>query len=98
MNEPVQIHANGSQVIDEHLPFILSFPSPLLAQQFTLIEMEALSEIHFRELLEMKWTHDAVASIRSWPNFLQKLSTIEDDDSVSHGIEICAARSSIMTS
>ena len=98
MNEPIQVHADGPQVNDEHLPFILSFPSSLLAQQFTLIEMEALSEIHFRELLEMKWTHDAAASIRSWPKFLQKLSTIEDDDSVSHGIEICAARSSIMTS
>lgn len=98
MNEPNQVHADGSQVNDEHLPFILSFPSSLLAQQFTLIEVEALSEIHFRELLEMKWTHDTAASIHSWPKFLQKLSTIEDDDSVSHGIEICAARSSIMTS
>lgn len=93
-----QLHADGAQIINEHFPFILSFPSSLLAQQFTLIEMEALSEIHFRELLEMKWSHDAASSCRSWPKFLQKLSKVEEDDSVSHGIEICAARSSIMTS
>ena len=93
-----KLHADGGQIVDDHLPFILSFPATLLAQQFTLVEMEALSEIHFRELLEMKWSHDAASSCRSWPKFLQKLSKVEEDDSVSHGIEICAARSSIMTS
>lgn len=91
-------NADGAQIIDEHYPFVLSFASSLLAQQLTLIETEALSEIHFRELLEIKWSHDAAFSCRSWPRFLQKLSKVEEDDSVSHGIEICAARSSIMTS
>ncbi len=92
-----RVTSGGAQIIDEHMPFILSFPSALLAQQFTIIETEALSEIHFRELLEMKWSHDAATSSRSWPRFLQQLSKVEKDDSVSHGIEICAARSSIMT-
>jgi len=87
----------GPLYVEDHMPFILSFPSSLLAQQFTLIEKETLNEIHFRELLEMKWSHEAASSSRSWPKFLQSLQKMEEDDTVSHGIEICGARSSIMT-
>jgi hypothetical protein len=68
-----------------------------VAEQFTLIEKEALGEIHFRELLEMKWSHEAASACQSWPKFLQILQQMEEDDTVSHGIEICGARSSIMT-
>ncbi|KFY39056.1 hypothetical protein V494_04126 [Pseudogymnoascus sp. VKM F-4513 (FW-928)] len=89
--------STGPLYIEEHMPFILHFDSHLVAEQFTLIEKEALGEIHFRELLEMKWSHEAAAACQSWPRFLQILQQMEEDDAVSHGIEICGARSSIMT-
>ncbi|KFZ10830.1 hypothetical protein V502_07898 [Pseudogymnoascus sp. VKM F-4520 (FW-2644)] len=87
----------GPLYSEEHMPFILNFDSNLVAKQFTLIEKEALGEIHFRELLEMKWSHEAASACQSWPKFLEILQQMEEDDTVSHGIEICGARSSIMT-
>ncbi|KFY40175.1 hypothetical protein V495_05579 [Pseudogymnoascus sp. VKM F-4514 (FW-929)] len=89
--------STGPLYSEEHMPFILHFDSSLVAEQFTLIEKEALGEIHFRELLEMKWSHEAASACQSWPKFLQILQQMEEDDTVSHGIEICGARSSIMT-
>lgn len=89
--------STGPLYSEEHMPFILHFDSNLVAEQFTLIEKEALGEIHFRELLEMKWSHEAASACQSWPKFLQILQQMEEDDTVSHGIEICGARSSIMT-
>jgi hypothetical protein len=38
-----------------HLPFILAFDSEMLAQQFTLIEKDALNEIDWKELIDMRW-------------------------------------------
>lgn len=88
---------NGPLYVEDHMPFILYFDSNLIAQQFTLIEKETLGEIHFKELLEMKWSHEAASASQSWPRFLQSLKRMEENDTVSHGIEICGARSSIMT-
>ncbi|OBT95120.1 mitotic regulator [Pseudogymnoascus verrucosus] len=89
--------STGPLYSEEHMPFILHFDPKIVAEQFTLIEKEALGEIHFRELLEMKWSHEAASACQSWPKFLQILQQMEEDDTVSHGIEICGARSSIMT-
>ncbi|KFY95871.1 hypothetical protein V498_03066 [Pseudogymnoascus sp. VKM F-4517 (FW-2822)] len=89
--------STGPLYSEEHMPFILHFDSHLVAEQFTLIEKEALGEIHFRELLEMKWSQEAASACQSWPKFLEILQQMEEDDTVSHGIEICGARSNIMT-
>lgn len=53
----------------DHVPFILACESQLLAQQLTLVEMAALSEIDWRDLVEMRWSSGA-PSIRSWVQFL----------------------------
>jgi hypothetical protein len=82
---------------EDHTPFIMQYPSRVLAEQFTLIEKDAINAIDFKELLAMKWS-SAPPTFHSWPKFLIHLKTLEEDDPCSsHGVEICGARSSIMT-
>ncbi|KAI1382734.1 ras GEF [Hypoxylon trugodes] len=70
-----------------HLPFILAFDSEILAQQFTLIEKDALNEVDWRELIEMRWKN-ANNDSRSWVDFLRNTDA--------HGVEVVIARFNIM--
>ncbi|KAI1269551.1 ras GEF [Xylariaceae sp. FL1019] len=70
-----------------HLPFILAFESDILAQQFTLIEKDALNEVDWRELIEMKWK-DSHNDSRSWVDFLR--------NSDARGVDVVIARFNIM--
>ncbi|KAI0860414.1 hypothetical protein F4860DRAFT_525273 [Xylaria cubensis] len=70
-----------------HLPFILAFDSEILAQQFTLIEKDALNEVDWKELIEMKWK-DSHNDSRSWVDFLRNTDA--------RGIEVVIARFNIM--
>ncbi|KAI0203158.1 hypothetical protein F4808DRAFT_54253 [Astrocystis sublimbata] len=70
-----------------HLPFILAFDSEVLAQQFTLIEKDALNEIDWKELIEMKWK-DSHNDSRSWVDFLRNTDA--------RGVEVVIARFNIM--
>ncbi|KAI0389164.1 ras GEF [Xylariaceae sp. FL0594] len=70
-----------------HLPFILAFDSEILAQQFTLIEKDALNEVDWKELIEMKWRHSRYDS-RSWVDFLRNTDA--------RGVEVVIARFNIM--
>ncbi|KAF2670962.1 ras GEF [Microthyrium microscopicum] len=38
-----------------HLPFILAYPADHLAQQFTILEKDALDELDWRELIDLRW-------------------------------------------
>ncbi|KAK1242148.1 hypothetical protein MKX07_000134 [Trichoderma sp. CBMAI-0711] len=71
-----------------HLPFILAFPSDILAQQFTLIEKDALNDIDWRELIEMNWRNATSNDSRSWVDFLRNTNA--------HGVEVVVARFNIM--
>ncbi|KAF5665369.1 LTE1 GDP GTP exchange factor [Fusarium heterosporum] len=71
-----------------HLPFILAFDSEILAQQFTLIEKDALNEIDWKELIDMNWKNAAHSDSRSWVDFLR--------NSEAHGVEVVIARFNIM--
>lgn len=71
-----------------HLPFILAFDSDILAQQFTLIEKDALNEIDWRDLIDMKWKNAASGGSRSWVDFLRHTNA--------HGVEVVIARFNIM--
>ncbi|ROT42421.1 ras GEF [Sodiomyces alkalinus F11] len=71
-----------------HLPFILAFESEVLAEQFTLIEKDALNEIDWRELIEMNWKNAASNDSRSWVDFLRNTDA--------HGVEVVIARFNIM--
>ncbi|KAJ1338639.1 GDP/GTP exchange factor [Microdochium nivale] len=77
----------SNQRLSIHLPFILAFDSEILAQQFTLIEKDALNEIDWRELIEMRWKHDNTDP-RSWVEFLRNHDT--------RGVEVVIARFNIM--
>lgn len=76
--------------LSAHLPFILAFDSEILAQQFTLIEKDALNEIDWRELIDMRWKNaeQKGCHARSWVSFLR--------DTDAHGVEVVIARFNIM--
>jgi len=53
-----------------HLPFILAYDSEMLAQQFTIVEKDALDEIDWRELIELRWKQSS-PQIRDWVQYLR---------------------------
>ncbi|KAJ5727577.1 Guanine-nucleotide dissociation stimulator CDC25 [Penicillium malachiteum] len=53
----------------DHVPFVLACESHMLAQQLTLVEMAALSEVDWRDLVEMRWSSSAQC-LASWVQFL----------------------------
>ncbi|KAK6814124.1 hypothetical protein RU639_009902 [Aspergillus parasiticus] len=55
----------------DHVPFILSCESQTLAQQLTIIEMAALSEIDWKDLVDMRWSSGSPSSV-SWVQFLME--------------------------
>ncbi|KAG7109846.1 Guanine nucleotide exchange factor LTE1 like protein [Verticillium longisporum] len=94
-SDDVASHADASVASDRfsrkfsiHLPFILAFDSEILAQQFTLIEKDALNEIDWKELIEMGWKNATNNDSRSWVDFLRNTDA--------HGVEVVIARFNIM--
>ncbi|KAI9158608.1 Guanine nucleotide exchange factor LTE1 [Paramyrothecium foliicola] len=79
---------DNSRRYSVHLPFILAFDSDILAQQFTLIEKDALIEIDWKELIDMTWKHAPNTDSRSWVDFLK--------NSDAHGVEVVIARFNLM--
>ncbi|KAI1184478.1 hypothetical protein F5B17DRAFT_80335 [Nemania serpens] len=83
----VKVKENAAEQSPVHLPFILAFESEVLAQQFTLIEKDALNEVDWKELIEMKWK-DSHNDSRSWVDFLRNTDA--------RGVEVVIARFNIM--
>ncbi|KAM0194206.1 hypothetical protein ACHAPI_007235 [Fusarium lateritium] len=83
-----KVETTESNKYSAHLPFILAFDSEILAQQFTLIEKDALNEIDWKELIDMNWKDAAHSDSRSWVDFLR--------NSDAHGVEVVIARFNIM--
>jgi hypothetical protein len=52
-----------------HLPWILAYDSELVAEQMTLVEKAALSEIDWSDLVNMRWDNP-VATALNWVEFL----------------------------
>ncbi|KAL4921883.1 hypothetical protein BDW62DRAFT_98156 [Aspergillus aurantiobrunneus] len=71
----------------QHVPFILSCESHILAQQFTLVEMAALGEVDWRDLVEMKW-NSGPPFTTSWVQFLT--------DEERRGIDLVVGRFNLM--
>lgn len=100
MHEPTGVNAalrNAAKVIEDeattrkysaHLPFVLAFESEILAQQFTLIEKDALDEIDWKELIDMRWKNAEHNDSRSWVHFLR--------DTDARGVEVVIARFNIV--
>ncbi|KAH6673208.1 hypothetical protein B0J14DRAFT_482432 [Halenospora varia] len=87
--DPLRSHRipEPSRKTSVHLPFTLAFDSQILAQQFTLIEKDALNEIDWKDLIEMRWK-DATTESRSWVDFLRT--------SEPRGVEVVIARFNIV--
>ena len=71
-----------------HLCFVLGYDAELLAQQFTIIEKDALNEIDWRDLVDMRWQHTA-SNVTNWVEYLRNQDT--------QGIDLVATRSNIMS-
>ncbi|RMZ76415.1 hypothetical protein DV737_g4799, partial [Chaetothyriales sp. CBS 132003] len=54
-----------------HLPFILACDSQILAQQMTLIEKSALTEIEWFDLVDMRWDNTS-SNVLDWAEYLAK--------------------------
>ncbi len=52
-----------------HIPFVLACESEILAQQLTLVEKAALSEIEWSDLVDMKWDNKS-PNILNWVEYL----------------------------
>ena len=70
-----------------HIPFIMSFDSAVLAQQFTIIERDALNEINWLDLINMRWHHKS-PSTQNWVEFLRSQEPT--------GIELVTARFNVI--
>ncbi|OCL04784.1 ras GEF [Glonium stellatum] len=66
-----------------HLPFILAYDSETLAQQLTIIEKDALDEIDWKELIELRWKQSS-PQIRDWVEYLRTQEP--------HGVDVVIAR------
>ena len=54
-----------------HIPFILACDSQILAQQMTLIEKSALTEIEWSDLVDRRWDSNPI-KVLDWAEFLAK--------------------------
>jgi len=71
-NGPEHKHANPPESAHSapHLPFILAFDPEILAQQFTIIEKDALDEIDWKELIDLRWKQSS-PSVTDWVAYLR---------------------------
>ncbi|KAF3931366.1 hypothetical protein ABW20_dc0106602 [Dactylellina cionopaga] len=88
-NKLRKVVESGVHATAIHLPFILAYDSELLAKQFTLIEKDALTEIDWKELVELRWKPTS-RPFRDWVEFLKNNDV--------RGVEIVVARFNLMVS
>ncbi|KAI5302193.1 hypothetical protein KEM56_000932 [Ascosphaera pollenicola] len=70
----------------QHAPFILAYNSKVLAEQFTIIEVAALAEIDWRDLVDMNWSNDQ--NTLDWAGYLTSAER--------RGIDVVIARFNLM--
>ncbi|KAF3491189.1 low temperature essential 1 [Arthroderma uncinatum] len=52
-----------------HIAFILAHDSHTLAQQFTIVEQAALSEVDWKDLVDMRWAHSCPSPL-NWVDYI----------------------------
>jgi len=67
-----------------HVPFILACDSQILAQQMTIVEQSALTEIEWTDLVDMRWDSKS-ANVLDWAEYMAK----HDD---ARGIDVVITR------
>jgi len=68
-----------------HVPFVLACDSQVLAQQMTIVEQSALTEIEWTDLVELRWNNDKSNNTLDWAEYMAK----HDD---ARGIDVVTAR------
>lgn len=53
-----------------HIPFTLAYESAILAQQFTIIERDALNEINWQDLIDLRWQASKTETL-NWVEYLR---------------------------
>lgn len=53
-----------------HLPFVMTFDSSVIAEQLTIIEKDALNEINWQDLINMRWDHTSPSTL-NWVDYLR---------------------------
>ncbi|KAI9890597.1 MAG: Guanine nucleotide exchange factor lte1 [Vezdaea aestivalis] len=82
--KPTKIsEARKSKSNTAHLPFILAHDSQTIAQQLTLVEKDALNEIDWRELVELRWKQNP-PNVHNWVEYLR--------DNQPKGLELVVTR------
>ncbi|RKF72796.1 hypothetical protein GcM1_246018 [Golovinomyces cichoracearum] len=88
---PLRLH-RISQIPKEktstHLPFIFVFNPEILAQQFTLVEKDVISQIDWKDLAEMHWK-DVSLNTTSWVSYLESKNP-------PHGVQAFFTRFNLM--
>lgn len=84
-------HAKGLSASSNssHLPFILACSGEVLAQQLTIVEQSALTEIEWTDLVEMRWTNNEI-DVLDWAEYMAK----HDD---ARGIDVVVTRFNLVT-
>ncbi|EFQ97850.1 low temperature essential 1 [Nannizzia gypsea CBS 118893] len=62
-------HSSHSLPSSGHIAFILAHDSQTLAKQFTIVEQAALSEVDWKDLVDMRWTHSCPSPL-NWVDYL----------------------------
>ncbi|MCJ1310675.1 Guanine nucleotide exchange factor lte1 [Agyrium rufum] len=70
-----------------HLPYIVEHESEALAQQFTIIEKDALNEIDWRDLVDKRW-QESSPTVTNWVDYLR--------NNDSRGIDLVTARFNVV--
>ncbi|KKY26317.1 putative low temperature essential 1 [Diplodia seriata] len=72
---------------ERHIPFVLAYNSETLAEQLTIVEKDALDEIDWKELIELRWKQSS-PQIRDWVEYLRTQEP--------RGVDVVIARFNIM--
>lgn len=72
-----------------HIPFILACSGEVLAQQLTIVEQSALTEIEWTDLVEMRWSSTETDAL-DWAEYMAK----HDD---ARGIDVVVTRFNLVT-
>jgi len=78
-----------------HYPFVLVYDAAILAQQFTLIEKDALSDITWRELIDHHWSSTQDPHL-NWADYLNSFSNSPEELYLRGGIDVCTTRFNLM--
>jgi len=78
-----------------HYPFVLAYEAAILAQQFTLIEKDALSDITWRELVDHRWSSIQDPHL-NWADYLNSFNNSPEELYLRGGIDVCTTRFNLM--